>query len=123
MERTPPMSDAFQPLLERAEAAWAAWQTPERPRINVAIETSSLAGGAGETLQALERRIEARGAAVDVGRTHGYGMQWLQPLADITWPDGTRVLYGPVTPDRVGQLIDEATGRTGAADTLAIGTL
>lgn len=117
------MSDAFQPLLDRAEAAWAAWQSPERPRINMAIETSSLAGGAGETLQALEQRIEVRGAAVDVGRTHGYGMQWLQPLADITWPDGTRVLYGPVTAENVDLLIDEATGLAGAAASLAVGVL
>lgn len=117
------MSDAFARLQERAEAAYEAWQHPERPRIDIAIDTSSLAGGAGRTLQALERDIAARGAGIDVGRTHGYGMQWLQPLAEITWPDGTCVLYGPVTEDQVGLLIDEASGFVGAAASLAIGTL
>ncbi|MEZ4554368.1 MAG: NADH-ubiquinone oxidoreductase-F iron-sulfur binding region domain-containing protein [Dehalococcoidia bacterium] len=117
------MSDAYDALRERADAAWAAWQRPERPRIAIAIETSSLAGGAGDTLRALEAEIGRRGAAVDVGRVHGYGLQWLQPLADITWPDGTRVLYGPVTAGDVGHLIDEATGLIGAAAGLAIGVL
>jgi NADH-quinone oxidoreductase subunit F len=117
------MSDAFAALQERAEAAYAAWEHPERPRIDIAVDTSSLAGGAGRTLQALEREIASRGSAVDVGRAHGYGMQWLQPLAYISWPDGTRVLYGPVMSEDVGLLIDEATGLVGAAAGLAIGAL
>jgi NADH-quinone oxidoreductase subunit F len=117
------VSEPYTQLLERAKAAHEAWERPERPRISVAIDTSSLAAGAGGTLAALEREIAARGAAVDVGRVHGYGMQWLQPLTDIAWPDGTRVLYGPVTPDNVGLIVDEATGRVGAAASIAVGVL
>ncbi len=117
------MSEAFARLQERADALYAAWERPERPRISLAMDTSALAGGADDTIRALEHEIAARGAAVDTGRTHGYGMQWLQPLADIAWPDGTRVLYGPVTPDNVSMLVDEATGRAGAAASLAVGVL
>jgi NADH-quinone oxidoreductase subunit F len=58
-----------------------------------------------------------------VGRNHGYGIQWLHPLVTITWPDGTAVLYGPVTADDAAIILDEATGRTAHGERLAIGTL
>ncbi|RLT44446.1 MAG: NADH-quinone oxidoreductase subunit F [Chloroflexi bacterium] len=116
-------AEAYRLLRAQADAAYAAWERPQQPRIDIAEDTSALAGGAGRTRIALEQRVAARGAAVEVGRVHGYGMQWLQPLADITWPDGTRVLYGPVTVDDIDTLIDEATGARGAAARLAIGML
>jgi NADH-quinone oxidoreductase subunit F len=115
--------DAYAPLRAQADASWAAWQHPERPRIDLAWDTSALAAGAERTRAALETAVAERGAAVELATVHGYGLQWLQPLATISWPDGTRVLYGPLTPDRVEILLDEATGRVGAASELAIGVL
>ena len=115
--------DTYATLRANADAVWEEWNRPLRPRINLAEDTSSLAAGAHTVWVALNRRAEERGAAIDLGGTAGYGLQWLNPLADITWPDGTRILYGPVTLDAVDMLIDEAVGRTGAADRLAIGTL
>ena len=114
---------SFEELLERSRAEYEAWTHPEVPRIDLAWDTSALAAGCEATREALLAAIEERGAAVEVGRTAGYGLQWLQPLAQITWADGTTVLFGPVTPDSVGVLIDEATGRVGAAAELAIGVL
>ena len=117
------MLDAYAALRAPADAAWVAWQRPERPRIDLAWDTSALAAGVERTRAALEAAVGARGAAVDVASVHGYGLQWLQPLATISWPDGTRVLYGPVGPGGVELLLDEATGRVGAAAELAIGVL
>lgn len=114
---------SFAELLDRSRAEYAAWSRPVRPRIDLAWDTSSLAAGAERTHDALVRAIDERAAAVELGRTVGYGLQWLQPLAQITWPDGTTVLYGPATPESVGLLLDEATGRVGAAAALAIGVL
>ena len=108
---------------ERAGAAYAAWQRPERPRIDVAIDTSSLAAGAQEVRQALETEARRRNAAVDFGRVVGGGLQWLHPLVAIAWPDGARVLYGAVTPEHAAALLDEASGGVGAAAALALGTL
>ena len=115
--------EQFPALRERAEAVYAAWQRPERPRIDVAIDTSSLAAGAEEVREALEAEARRRNAAVDFGRVVGGGLQWLHPLVAIAWPDGTRVLYGPVTADDAAALLDEASGRVGAAAALALGTL
>ena len=116
------MSD-FQALRERSEAEYAAWRRPERPRIDVAMDTSSIANGAGATRQALEARARERNAAVEFGRVAGYGIQWLHPLVTITWPDGASVLYGPVRAGDADRILDEATGLVGAAAGLAIGTV
>ena len=124
------VADAYETLRERAQAVHAAWERPARPRIDVAIDTSSLAAGAEALREALEREAAARGAAIDFGQVAGVGMQWLQPLVEIAWPDGARVLYGPVRPQDAGAIVEEATGQAagqpgaaGAAAALAIGTL
>ena len=113
----------FEAIRDAATAEYEAWRAPQRPRIDVAIDTSSLASGAMATQAAIEQIAGERNAAVDLGRNHGYGMQWLQPLVTITWPDGTSIIYGPVTADEASAIVDEATGRDGGASALAIGVL
>ena len=115
--------ELYDALRVPAEAAYAAWRTPVRPRIDVAIDTSSLAHGAGKTRAAIEALVSQRNAAVDLGRVHGYGMQWLQPLVTITFPDGASVIYGPVTPAEAGTIVDIATGALPARHALALGTV
>ncbi len=122
------MPEAFAALRERAETQYAQWTNPERPRIDVAIDTSSLAAGAAEVREAIEADARSRNAAVDFGRVTGIGMQWLNPLVTISWPDGTRVLYGPVGVDDAAAIVDVATGKDdegggAAASGLAIATL
>ncbi len=116
-------AESFSELRERSQALYEQWLSPPRPRIDVAVDTSSLAAGAAATGEAIEAEAQSRNAAVDFGRVTGNGMQWLNPLVTISWPDGTRVLYGPVGADDAAAIVDEATGRVGAAAALAVGTL
>lgn len=113
----------FSQIREDATTVYEGWRKPQRPRIDVAIDTSSLANGALATSNAIEQIANDRNAAIDLGQNHGYGMQWLQPLVTVTWPNGTSVIYGPVNPDDAALIVDEATGRSGAASALAIGVL
>ena len=115
--------ERYEALKAPAEAAYAAWRAPERARIDVAIDTSSLANGAKATRAAIAARIAETNATVDLGQNHGYGMQWLQPLVTITFPDGAAVVYGPVKAEQAAAIVDIATGRTPATSTLAIGTV
>jgi NADH:ubiquinone oxidoreductase subunit F (NADH-binding) len=117
------VAETFSELQQRSDDVWNAWQRPERPRIDVALDTSTIAAGAGPVRDALEAEARARNAAVDFGRGVSIGLQWLNPTVTISWPDGARVIYGPVTPGDAGRILDEATGRVGAAAELAIGTL
>ncbi len=111
----------YDALRATSDAAYAAWRQPERPRIDVAIDQSSISNGALRTREAIERVVVARNAAVDLGRVHGYGIQWLHPLVQVTFPDGATVLYGPVTAADAETIVDEASGRWGAAAALRIG--
>ncbi len=117
----PDALERYEVLRAAADAAYAAWRTPERPRIDVAIDQSSISNGARRTRAAIERIVGERNAAVDLGQVHGYGIQWLHPTVQITFPDGATVLYGPVTPENAGLIVDEATGHWGAAEALRIG--
>jgi len=115
--------ERYAELKTAADATYAGWRTPERPRIDVAIDTSSLANGARATRDAIAANIAERNAVVDLGRVHGYGMQWLHPLVTITFPDGASVVYGPVRAEHAALIVDIATGAKPATSTLAIGTI
>ena len=88
------MAESFGELRDRSQALYDEWLRPARPRIDIAIDSSSLAAGAAGVREAIESEARSRNAAVDVGRVVGNGMQWLNPLVTVSWPDGTRVLYG-----------------------------
>jgi NADH-quinone oxidoreductase subunit F len=113
----------YEALRTEADAVYAAWRNPERPRIDIAMDASSLVNGARETGVAIATAIKDRGAAVDLGQVHGYGMQWVHPTVQITFPTGETVLYGPVRPADAGRIVDEATGAWGAAADVRLGMI
>jgi len=113
--------ERYDEIRARADEVYAAWQKPERPRIDVAIDTSSVANGALQTRAALAELVERTNANVDLGQVHGYGIQWLHPLVQVTFPDGATILYGPVREADAARLLDEANGLWGAAGDLRIG--
>ncbi len=115
--------ERYQALRDQADVAYAEWCAPPRPRIDIAIDTSSLANGARRPGRAIAAVVAERRANVDIGQVHGYGTQWLQPLVQITYPDGASVLYGPVRTEDAAAIVDEATGREGAAGRLRIGAV
>ncbi len=59
--------DRYAALRAQADAAYALWERPLRPRISLAEDTSSLAAGSGRTRAALEAAVTQRNAAVDRG--------------------------------------------------------
>lgn len=113
----------YEVLRGEADAVYQAWRTPERPRIDIAIDTSSIANGAQATGRAIAELIAAHNANVDLGQVHGYGMQWLHPTVQITFTDGAIVLYGPVREADAGRILDEANGIWGAAADLRLGMI
>ncbi len=112
---------AYEELRQQAEQVWRAFLRPERPRIDVAVATCSHAAGVHATLAALRAQIAARNLAVDLGVTGCNGFCFLEPLVTVTRPDGSRILYGPVRPDDVPDLLDQAL--TGVCTRLAVGRL
>ena len=106
-----------------ADAVWQAYSRPPRPRIDVTVATCSHAAGVGRTLVALRREIDARGYGADIGVLSCGGMCFLEPLVIVTQTDGRRVLYGPVTPDRVPALLQATVAQPGMYEELAVATI
>ena len=80
-------------------------------RIVVGLGTCGIAAGARATWAALKEREASLGPGVALGRTGCAGTCWREPLVELRDEGGERWQYGPVTPDRVGRLLDEHLGR------------
>ena len=75
--------------------------------------------GADEVAGAIAAAATSRGADVAVVRNGSRGMLWLEPLVEVTTPEG-RIAYGPVAPDDVEGLF-AAGFLDGAAHRLRLG--
>ena len=68
-------------------------------------DAAAIAVGADDVAAAIAREAQARGGAVRIVRNGTRGMVWLEPLVEVTTPEG-RVAYGPVAADDVPGLFD-----------------
>jgi NADP-reducing hydrogenase subunit HndB len=75
--------------------------------ITVGMGTCGQAAGAGETYQALERELAARGINANIRSVGCIGMCVKEPLVDIQLPGAPRVTYANVRPAQVPRLIEE----------------
>ena len=86
----------YEELKSAADTVWAAVEKPERPLFIVSMNTSSIAAGARQTLDAL-RKLSGDAAAFDVMETGDAGLAWAEPVVEVRKPGGQHVLYGHVT--------------------------
>jgi NADH-quinone oxidoreductase subunit F len=80
-------------------------------RVTVGYSTCGIAAGAEDTYKALEAKLAAMPDGPELLRTGCVGMCYQEPLVEIRNGDGERYLYGHVSPDKVGRLIDEHLGQ------------
>jgi NADH:ubiquinone oxidoreductase subunit F (NADH-binding)/Pyruvate/2-oxoacid:ferredoxin oxidoreductase delta subunit len=81
-------------------------QRLERPVIFVGTGTCGLGAGAGKTLLAVRRHLEARGIDADVVEVGCIGLCSDEPLVDVQFPGRERLSYRGVTEDKVPALLD-----------------
>jgi formate dehydrogenase iron-sulfur subunit len=87
--------------------------------VYVPRDSAALAVGANRVAQRIAEEAAARGLDVSIVRNGSRGLMWLEPLVEVTTPQG-RVAYGPVTPQDVAPLFD-AGFLNGAAHALQHG--
>ena len=88
----------FQDLVAAAEPARRRIEAADRPRVAVCIDTSSIAVGAMATLAGIAAAVEAGNVNATVDRVGGNGLSFANPVVEVAWPDGTRILYQHVQP-------------------------
>ncbi|MBX9930284.1 MAG: formate dehydrogenase [Methylobacterium sp.] len=69
--------------------------------------------GANRVAKAIAAGAKRRGLEVDIIRTGSRGMLWLEPMVEVSTPEG-RIAYGPVTPGDVEALLDAGLAEGGA---------
>ena len=100
----------YDELRAGADSIWQSYTHPPRPQIAVNASTDGHARGADATHREIERAVAERGLEIDLGITGSIGVSYLEPTVVVTKQDGCRVLYGPVTPDRVASSKDVSSG-------------
>ena len=74
-------------------------------RLYVSCDASAQALGADETVAQLLEAAKVRDTDLALKRVGSRGMVWLEPLVEVVDASGQRIAYGPVTPDRVPELV------------------
>ncbi|HEX4647547.1 MAG TPA: NADH-ubiquinone oxidoreductase-F iron-sulfur binding region domain-containing protein [Steroidobacteraceae bacterium] len=82
-------------------------------------DAGALSVGAGEVAKAIVAEAARRHAAIKLVRNGSRGAYWLEPLVEVSAPQG-RLAYGPVRASDVGGLFD-AGFLTGGAHALSLG--
>jgi NADH-quinone oxidoreductase subunit F len=95
----------YEALRATAEAAWRALENAALPRLIVQLGSCSQSVGADRVFAALERETARRGIAASIDRVGCGGMCFMEPIVEVWLPGMPRVMYGPVTPERVAELI------------------
>jgi formate dehydrogenase iron-sulfur subunit len=75
-------------------------------------DAAALAAGADEVADALQAACAQRGVTLHLTRNGSRGLLWLEPLVEVVTPHG-RIAYGPVQPEDVPALLDDAHLLTG----------
>ena len=86
------MNSRLESLISSAKQSWASEQASGRVRINVTLDTSSKAKGAGEVLQKLRDAVEAKKLVADVGITGSWGFCWMEPCVTVRTAAGTQTV-------------------------------
>ncbi len=80
----------------------------ETTRVVIGMATCGIAAGARPVMLAFMDEIQKRQLAhVTVSQTGCVGMCRLEPMVDVYTPDGGKVTYVHMTPEKVGRVVAE----------------
>ncbi len=100
------MNARLEAIISDARNAWSREMSSGKVRLTVVIDTSSLARGAQETLDAINTEVATRHLNADVAIAGSWGFNWMEPCIAVRNASGTEtVLYGNITADRVADFL------------------
>ncbi|AUN96101.1 formate dehydrogenase beta subunit [Pseudazoarcus pumilus] len=74
-------------------------------KVYIPRDSASISLGADKVARAIAFEAARRGATIELVRNGSRGMFWLEPMVEVSTPEG-RVAYGPVKPDDVAELFE-----------------
>lgn len=99
----------LQAVKERAKGALVLRENAEAgTRVLVAMATCGIAAGAKPVLSAFVEETAHRGLTdVVVTQTGCMGLCQYEPTVEVTTPDGTKTIYGNMTPEKTAKVVEE----------------
>lgn len=83
------------------------YRLTDKPRITVGMGTCGIAAGAGKVMEALKSEAAERNLDLDIRFTSCIGMCYKEPIVEVTLPGKAGVVYGDISPDKIGRLLVE----------------
>ncbi|MEO9254133.1 MAG: hypothetical protein ABI305_01220, partial [Tepidiformaceae bacterium] len=118
------MNPRLSTLIADSTRDWEARQASGKIRINVCLDSSSVARGAEETIVSMRAAIAAKSLNAEVGITGSWGFCWIEPTVTVRNVSGTQtVLYANVTADRVDEFLQKVVIEGSDMPELALGVV
>ena len=100
------MNQTFTPALDNLAAAGREALYPGNINITVGMATCGLAAGAGAIYETIQQRLEQRELEAVLARTGCIGYCQKEPLVDVRFPGGGRILFTEMDRPRARALVD-----------------
>ncbi len=101
------MPATFEQIAEQAKARWQALIAGKRPWIRVGYAISGQAAGADAVFDAAVAACKHQTVDAEVTKVGSLGLNYLEPILDITLPNGPRVFNANVRPDEVAGIVTQ----------------
>lgn len=98
------MPVTFEELLAESRSRWQALTAGGRPWVRVGYAISGQAAGADAVFDAAVTARLRQGVDAEISKVGSLGLNFLEPILDVTLPGGPRVFYGNVQPGEVAEI-------------------
>jgi len=112
----------FKQIQSNAVSKWDAMLSSDKPRILVGMGTCGIAAGAEEVVAALDRKLAECHVQADIIQVGCIGLCYAEPLIEVVKPGKPGVFYASLTPELVGEIVDDYLVGDNPRPDLALGT-
>jgi len=94
-------------IQEKAKKEWDKFCLIERPRILIGSATCGRAAGALAVKRSFEEELKKANIKADIYEVGCIGMCYAEPLVEIGFSDGRRILYSNIQSNKVEELVNK----------------
>ena len=114
----------YEEIRETADERWQTLTAGSEPWIRIGTAMCGHSAGAYDVIDALRAELERRQITANIDEVGCLGLCYAEPLVDILRPgEASRLFFGNVTPDDVGEIIDAYLVQGVVPDGKALGYL
>jgi len=113
----------FAEIEAESKSIWNDIEGGEKPFIRIGTAMCGVAVGANAVVDEVKNFVNNNDIDATVSEVGCIGICFAEPILDIKIPDGTRLLYGNVSPENISNIIDGCLVKSNFPKSNLIGTL